>query len=248
MFQSHPNLTIPDASVELWRYIDLSKFLFLLEHSALWFSRLDTLGDPYEGLPPRPLIDEMWSSANVAPASVRQHRIEIARHNTYAYGIGREIIVVSCWHANPVESVAMWSLYSRIGEGIAIKTTLERLGNSFRNEKPPVFGGLVRYVDFESFRPVGHRNVIDWATLKRTSFSHEQEFRAIVLTETGPLSSGVALPVDINTLIEAIYLSPAAALWLVELVRSICERYKVEAKVQQSDLLKHPAYMSRQID
>jgi hypothetical protein len=145
--------------------------MFLLERRALWFSRLDTLEDPYEGLPPRPLIDDMWSSATKAPEADRQDRIDTARHNTRAFGMGREVLAVSCWHASAVESAAMWSLYARMGEGIAIRTTVDRLGQSLIEETPRVHGGLVRYVDFESYKPASPFNLLDWATLKRTSFT-----------------------------------------------------------------------------
>lgn len=68
MFQEHPNVSAPAGSTMLWRYLDLAKLLFLLEHRALWFSRLDTLGDPYEGLPPRVFIDRMWGDVGGATA------------------------------------------------------------------------------------------------------------------------------------------------------------------------------------
>lgn len=34
---------------KLWRYMDLAKFLALLEDRALYFARADKLGDPFEG-------------------------------------------------------------------------------------------------------------------------------------------------------------------------------------------------------
>ena len=245
MFKAHPNLITPDSPTVLWRYLDLAKLLFLLEHDALWFARLDTLGDPYEGLPPKPFIDEMWAHAEAVPEAEREERLRVARHNTRAFGIGREILAVSCWHANPVESAAMWNLYGKVGEGIALRTTSERLERSFCQEHPQVYGGMIRYVDFESHAQATPVNIFDWATLKRTSFSHEREFRAIVMGETGPLVAGVAVPVDINVLIEGVYVAPAAERWYAELVRRACARFRLNAGVVQSELLAHPAYMER---
>ena len=34
---------------------------------------------------------------------------------------------VSCWHMSTCESAAMWSLYSKTNEGIAIRSTVGRL-------------------------------------------------------------------------------------------------------------------------
>jgi hypothetical protein len=126
MLQTHPNLVVPDLAAMLWRYVDLAKLVFLFEHRALWFSRVDSLGDPYEGLPTRPLVDDMWALAKEASEPDRLQRIEVASHNTRAFGQGRQALAVSCWHVSSVESAAMWSLYARLGEGIAIKTTFER--------------------------------------------------------------------------------------------------------------------------
>lgn len=88
MFQSHPNLVKPEPSAKLWRYTDFAKFLFLLERRALWFSRLDTLGDPYEGMPPRPFIEDVWTAATTAPEAERAARIEMANQNTHAFTMG----------------------------------------------------------------------------------------------------------------------------------------------------------------
>ncbi len=46
----HPCFPQPgDATAKVWRYMDLPKFIWLLKHSQLYMSRLDRLGDPYEG-------------------------------------------------------------------------------------------------------------------------------------------------------------------------------------------------------
>lgn len=41
--------TIPRPSAKLWRYMDLAKFLSLLDESSLYFTRIDHFNDPYEG-------------------------------------------------------------------------------------------------------------------------------------------------------------------------------------------------------
>ena len=51
-FKEHPDFTLPaGAEVTIWRYMDLSKFLSILDKSALYFVRLDHLSsfDPLEG-------------------------------------------------------------------------------------------------------------------------------------------------------------------------------------------------------
>ena len=41
----------PDTKI--WRYMNFTKFVSMLEHQALWFSRADKLGDPFEGSMPK---------------------------------------------------------------------------------------------------------------------------------------------------------------------------------------------------
>jgi hypothetical protein len=39
----------PQPDANLWRYMDLSKYVSMLATGSLWFARMDLLGDPYEG-------------------------------------------------------------------------------------------------------------------------------------------------------------------------------------------------------
>jgi len=60
MFEEHPvfKLNCSEHS-RLWRYLDFTKFVALLEDSALWFSRTDCLSDPFDSELPNSVIAEM---------------------------------------------------------------------------------------------------------------------------------------------------------------------------------------------
>jgi hypothetical protein len=48
--QDHPTFVKPpDIDVKIWRYMSLAKFLWMLQKNALYFSRSDLMGDPFEG-------------------------------------------------------------------------------------------------------------------------------------------------------------------------------------------------------
>ena len=52
-YKEHSELAIPDnPDAKIWRYLDFTKFLSMLEDRSLYFCRLDILAeiDPYEGL------------------------------------------------------------------------------------------------------------------------------------------------------------------------------------------------------
>jgi len=46
----NPALIAPtDVDTKIWRFMDFTKFVSMLEESGLFFARLDRLGDPFEG-------------------------------------------------------------------------------------------------------------------------------------------------------------------------------------------------------
>ena len=49
MYEEHETFTPPSSDAILWRYMDFTKFVSLLEKQALFFPRADKLGDPFEG-------------------------------------------------------------------------------------------------------------------------------------------------------------------------------------------------------
>src|SRR5437762_87747 len=67
MYQEHPifKLSCPENS-KVWRFMDFTKYVAMLEESALWFSRADCLGDPFDSEVPNSVIARMkrnWAEA-----------------------------------------------------------------------------------------------------------------------------------------------------------------------------------------
>jgi hypothetical protein len=93
----------------------------------------------------------------------------------------RDTTLINSWHINNEESAAMWDLYSGKNAGVAIQSTYRRLSECFEgNQEDPIFIGMVSYIDFKSDNDLsGVVNLFDTVLLKRRSFSHESELRAI---------------------------------------------------------------------
>jgi len=55
--ENHPSfpLTIR-RDQKLWRYMDFTKFMSLLETKSLWFNRSDRFDDPFEGTYPLKIL------------------------------------------------------------------------------------------------------------------------------------------------------------------------------------------------
>jgi hypothetical protein len=93
---------------------------------------------------------------------------------------------------------------------------------------------------------------------KRKSFEHEQELRAAVwIVESGkyPLAlqdpqnpsanpfcetPGLYVPVDVERLVERIYVAPTAEAWQVDLIRALTRRFELSKEVVQSELSESP--------
>lgn len=258
-------ISIPEPDAKLWRYMDLAKFLSLLESNSLFFTRLDHFVDPFEGALGVIENEEAW--ARKEKERLKQwFKVEdkYAKRSSddcdldtkatqYLNGYRdklkdwRTCNYVSCWHKSDYESEAMWQLYTRDGkQGIAIQTTFERLYHSLQSELYFDFG-LVNYVDYNEHNNGNSNkrfNLFDAMWYKRKSFEHEKEFR-IIVTDDCKLAYrdfNKSIRVNLNLLIENVYISPQADTWYVELVQKVIRKYGLHLNVFQSDLNKTPFY------
>ena len=62
-----------EESQKLWRYMDLSKFVSLIETNALWMARVDTFRDQHEGRFPddmRKIIEKVYKNFELSEVTV----------------------------------------------------------------------------------------------------------------------------------------------------------------------------------
>ena len=247
MYESLPQREQPRDDTLLWRYMDLAKFIAIVETQSLFFPRVTTLQDrdPFEGHPPKSFVD--WLKAN-PPSMVGQvdpnQRAKRTMADLANIRDARKYICASCWHANVGESAAMWSLYSRSGDGgdgIALRVTFADLRKGFAATEQTVHGGMVRYVDFDTYAE--RFNLLSCASLKRKSFEHEREFRLLLIDNSTPeLGPGVPVSVDLAVLLGDVMGSPTMPEWLVDLVRRLLHRYAYKFSLSKSTLLDGPSY------
>ncbi len=240
----HPVFIQPsNQESRIWRYMDFTKFVSLLETSSLHFARADTLGDPFEGT---------FSRGNVQLRPVVYSGLENysdlqKQHSRFQFWL-REWTFVNCWHANSFESAAMWKLYGSSGNAVAIETSYANLKECLPED---VYLGFVKYIDYSkdwipennSFYPFVH---------KRISFIHEQEVRGVIqkmVVEDGKIPTGkvnsemgIKVPVDLAKLIRNIYVSPESPTWFKELTEAIIRKYEFDWPVIRSDLDSEPIY------
>ncbi len=257
MYKEHPAFEKPqNENVKIWRYVDFTKFVSLIDKSALFFSRADKLGDPFEGSYPRQNVQQRatlykrW--LNTLPTQLKEFFGQKPGAIGEFYKSLRRCIFINSWHENEHESDAMWKLYLKSNEGIAIQSTFSRLRDCFGNETPDIYIGRVRYIDY-SKDVISKDNFFNPFLRKRKSFEHERELRAIVFAydkiEDGmpnlpstAFHTGMPMLVDLDKLIDRIYLAPTSPKWLYELVKSVTQKYGVKKEVFQSNLRKRPLF------
>ena len=154
---THPSFKRPDnLNARIWRYMDFTKFVSMLQTSGLWFSRTDLLGDPFEGsttqqniLLEQAILAEAQQNipaiyANYVPTIPNVPDILAMRSKTRK--AWNQASFINCWHLSKYESAAMWRLYSKTNESVAIVSDYYRLFNSLEED---CFVGLVEYIDYD---------------------------------------------------------------------------------------------------
>lgn len=230
--------SIPSDDTVIWRFMDLAKFVSLLKDKALFMTRADRFEDQFEGAVCAEEDADRYNEAlmvyyaemlkgNAVPKELFDNERtanRLLRMNSY----------INCWYEGEHETMAMWRLYAsgKEAKGVAVKTTVGQLKNAIGHY---VEIGRIEYIDYSIQWP--NVNAALWC--KSVSFEYEHEVRVRITPEKG-LSYTPAvfmtLPVDLNELIETIYVSPMAESWFKDVIVDLVEKYGVKKDVYHSRL------------
>ena len=245
MYLEHILFSPPPKDAVLWRYMNFSKFVSLLDERALFLpARADKLGDPFEGSSSKPTVETNQSRYGTNLRGPHEILTDVIKYT-------RETTLINCWHEREYESDAMWKLYSDEAEGIAIRTTFERLAQSFTSSDE-ISIGKVKYIDYDNDGMPLEAQVFPYL-IKRNHFEHEREVRAICWTQsflTDPTERtsgelydvGRLFEVNLSLLILEIVVSPLAGDWLLKLTRSMVNRFGLDVPVTKSRLANEPVW------
>ncbi len=215
----------------------------MLKAGALHFARADAFDDKFEGSYPQ--------KNQVVYPSIEDP--------AYTYEAFKKYAAVSCWHSNLDESEAMWELYLKNTDGVAIITNKKSLEDCLIDRAPSIV--KIQYKDFTK------EKIEDFAWFKafeykRKCFKHEREVRASLYnlppsTEivdgfpvAGPPDGancfpeeGVQVEVDLSRLIKQVVISPKSGQWFESVVRETLNNYSLpKVKVVKSELAGDPLY------
>ena len=227
MYINNPNIKLPeDPNTIVWKYLDLSKFLDLLMSEKLFMSRSDKFEDQYEGTFSEPTFEEIKKLSIDNPDFLNYYKTH------------REKVAISSWHINEYESFAMWQIFTQNSEGLAIQSTIGRLQESLVPETNfNQYIGEVNYIDYKK-EHIPFDDLFFPFLFKRKSFQYEGEVR--IITDIGEsdikINEGLKINVNINQLIEKIYIHPKSENWYKNLVIQLVKQLGFDFTIEKSDL------------
>lgn len=244
--------------------MDFLKMVSLLEMGSLWFSRLGALEDKFEGtLPEKTRIKMIENSKrwfNTFPNPDQQKQLLDSTDDNVASG--RCVLIVNCWSLGDDESAYMWKEYARNEYGIAIRSTIGRLRRSLYGDPDSLWIGVVEYINFETHDLTMYdgSQAVKRAFLKRVrKFEDERELRVCALNDVtmsrinpngsnmsevqkkgsgrfDPSRPGLYIKVDLDKLIESIYVAPGSPPWFFDLLKRVTTRYGLNKPILRSEL------------
>lgn len=251
----------------IWRYMDFTKFISLLECEALFFSCIACLNDPFEGTMSARAFDELKHISDDQELEIPT-RVNILDGRLQLQKFVRNNVYVNSWSVSEYESAALWNLYLSSTNGIVIQSRTERLMSCWKEEEAKSEANdILEYIainivkmEYSDYRKefVGWKSALDPIKTKRISFAHENELRAVIIDYEGVDNEkqssenlreigiekmevpGYYIPVNLEKLIDNIYVAPTSDNWFYQLVCSVVKRYGLDVIPKYSDLSNDP--------
>jgi hypothetical protein len=210
----------------------------MLENKNIYFAAATQFEDPFEGV--------------ISIIPYEQSNIESSYNNAFKELC--RLTKISCWHIEKYETDAMWKIYANLGKGIAISTTIEKILLSIKPytvpkalESEDLIFGKISYVNL--IRNEQYFDMRERFFYKHIVFNWEKEFRLAIslrMAEEFGMNipeKGIYVEIDVNKLIDEIYIGPNLENKDIENCIEICKRLKIHDKIKISALLGKPVYV-----
>lgn len=242
----------PKSDYIIVKYLDITKFISLLQRQSLFFCRLDKLEDQFEGTTAKPNYDlrinyhQYLRDIGFFKTEITDEEVIKKVREQYEFEKKLKAInCVNCWNKKNNESAALWKIYSDFSKGIMIKSSISKLIKSFEFTNEEIKLSEIKYLDYDKqIMPDG--NSIFPLIHKHYAYSYEDEVRLIYekIPENGweydwtkeEVQEGLYVGVNVNDLIEEIIISPYSQRWFLKLVADISAKYGLTKPIKKSEL------------
>jgi hypothetical protein len=223
--------TAPDETI--WRYMPLEQLFALLSGKALHFSPLSVMEDSAEGQLPGRAWEETKTQL---PRDILEGRGSMDADTMMAIMVHqrRTDACINCWYMDGSDCLKMWREYAP-KNGVAIQSTVRRLGSALQGSETPVTIGPVTYFSPEDEDKYVNEALYGSLYIKRDPFRHEKELRALAFRVNA--GQGVDIPVDVESLIERLVLSPELKDWAVRFVIEAIRHFGFGGCIEKSTLI-----------
>jgi hypothetical protein len=256
----------PDEDAVVWRYIDFVKFVSLVDTRTLHLARADMLQDPFEGSLTQAIMMARAAGDTHMQRAFGAHVADRVRGQRGYVFVNcwsmSEHESAAMWplYLERGQGVAIRSTFRRLCQSLSRVPLAEDPDNG------GLYAGRVEYIDYatESFKTLvaDDSNVLSPFWHKRKSFEHEHEVRVLwwdgeslnansptqpngAMTEKymlGVHPGGVAVDIDLSTLVEEVRVSPLSPAWYLDLLKSVVAHYGCSFPIRQSDLMSDPVF------
>ncbi|OGP54454.1 MAG: hypothetical protein A2Y65_09745 [Deltaproteobacteria bacterium RBG_13_52_11] len=222
----------------LRRYLDMPRFISFLKTSSLYLCRSDLFSDKFEG-------SFTFSVKEAISNAYRKNQIEYT-YEKFKKEL-REGVFINCWSLGMDDNMALWKLYGKTDDCVAITTTVAKLRAALDK-----FGGLGR-ISLKKVEYIRHwkdpkievkpySNVFKYKTV---GYAFENEVRIILdrfdqTFEATSKDEGVILPINLRAFLRSVVVSPECSSWFKAVVEDIVDKYGVTCPIRNSSMSKQP--------
>lgn len=222
----------------LRRYLDVPRLVNFLKTSALYLCRSDLFPDKFEG-------SFTPTVRTVICTAYTKNKIEYT-YEKFKKEL-REGVFINCWSLGVDDNMALWQLFGKTNDCVAITTTVDKLKAALN-----AFTGAghisIRKVDYIRHWKDPDIDINPYSNVfryKAVGYGFEKEVRVILdkfesTFESDSKDEGVSVPIDLNTFLRSIVVSPECSPWFRAVVKDLAEKYGVSCPVRKSSMAKEP--------
>jgi len=234
-----------DINSTVWKYLSFDSFMHLISFRKIPLIRIDQFEDKFEGK-----VDK----ENFKDGKIKTilDNIDISKRESRAdlLYVNRLFNFASCWCIEENESAAMWKIFGKSKNCVAITSTYKILKDNLPNN---LMIGMINYVTdmYKEYTEKQLDNMHTYIMSKRKSYNYEKEIRIIdydtdryleFLKTKDDIGYIKTIPkvkyayFDIENIVDKIFISPAASVWYIDLIKDVCKRYNVNVEIWNSSL------------
>lgn len=214
------------SDLQIFKYMDLWKFLSLLETKSIYFAKQSSFTDPHEGTINKNLKLFFQSVDSVYVDDISEKMKGV-----------RETNKISCWKIGDKHKDAMFQIYAA-KYGIAIESRLEQLESSIDYEDE-IYAGKIFYSNdcrnpFGLLPPEEDRYLIP-SFWKSHDFAYEDELRFLIDGRRTNVNDAATVKLKDFDFINCLHLSPYLSNWQMDIVESIKNKFNLNVKIIRPD-------------